>query len=50
MRASIPLRRLGQAKDIANVILFLVSPSADYISGVALVVDGGLMTKLPLPD
>ena len=50
MRTSIPLRRLGQPKDIANVILFLVSPYADYVSGVALVVDGGLMTKIPLPD
>ena len=50
MAQAIPLQRLGKAEDIAKVALFLASPYADYISGAALVVDGGLLSKLPLPE
>jgi NAD(P)-dependent dehydrogenase (short-subunit alcohol dehydrogenase family) len=50
MVQAIPLQRLGKAEDIANVALFLASPYADYISGASLVVDGGLLSKLPLPE
>jgi 3-oxoacyl-[acyl-carrier protein] reductase len=42
----IPLGRLGQATDMANACLFLLSDNADYITGTELVVDGGL-TALP---
>jgi 3-oxoacyl-[acyl-carrier protein] reductase len=38
----IPMRRLGQPDDIASVVLFLASPSAAYITGQVLTVDGGL--------
>ena len=40
MIAQIPLRRLGQPKDIANAFLFLASEEASYITGVVLSVDG----------
>ena len=40
MIARIPLRRLGQPRDIANAFLFLASEEASYISGVILQVDG----------
>jgi NAD(P)-dependent dehydrogenase (short-subunit alcohol dehydrogenase family) len=50
MAQAIPLQRLGRAEDIAKVALFLASPYADYISGTSLVVDGGLLSKLPLPE
>jgi NAD(P)-dependent dehydrogenase (short-subunit alcohol dehydrogenase family) len=50
MAQAIPLQRLGKAEDIAKVALFLSSSYADYISGTALVVDGGLLSKLPLPE
>jgi NAD(P)-dependent dehydrogenase (short-subunit alcohol dehydrogenase family) len=50
MTQAIPLQRLGTAEDIAKVVLFLASPYADYISGTSLVVDGGLLSKLPLPE
>jgi len=50
MAQAIPLQRLGKAEDIAKVALFLSSPYADYVSGTSLVVDGGLMSKLPLPE
>ena len=38
--ARIPLRRLGQPRDIANAFAFLASQEASYISGVVLNVDG----------
>lgn len=36
-----PARRLGLASDIAAAALYLASPGADFVSGVALPVDGG---------
>lgn len=38
----IPLKRAGRPEDIANVVTFLASPAADYITGQTLVVDGGM--------
>lgn len=38
----IPLRRIGQPEDIAEVILFLASDAARYITGQVILVDGGL--------
>jgi NAD(P)-dependent dehydrogenase (short-subunit alcohol dehydrogenase family) len=37
----VPMKRLGEAQDIANAVAFLVSPQAAYITGVELNVDGG---------
>lgn len=39
----IPLARLGQPQDVANVVLFLVSPLADYITGQVIPIDGGMV-------
>ncbi len=39
----IPMRRIGSTTDIANAVLFLVSPMSDYITGTTLNVDGGLL-------
>ncbi|QLG50931.1 SDR family NAD(P)-dependent oxidoreductase [Natrinema halophilum] len=36
-----PLKRLGRPEDIANAMLFLASDEADWITGEALVIDGG---------
>jgi NAD(P)-dependent dehydrogenase (short-subunit alcohol dehydrogenase family) len=44
--AHIPLRRVGEAADVANAILFLASPAARQITGVELTVDGGLSIGL----
>jgi 3-oxoacyl-[acyl-carrier protein] reductase len=41
--AFIPMGRLGEPEDIADVILFLASEAARYITGQVIVVDGGLL-------
>ena len=39
----IPLGRVGEPEDIADVIVFLASEAARYLTGQVLVVDGGLL-------
>jgi 3-oxoacyl-[acyl-carrier protein] reductase len=41
--AQIPLRRLGQPEEFANLVVFLASECASYIAGVSVAVDGGLV-------
>lgn len=38
---SIPMKRLGKAAEFANVAVFLCSPAAGFVNGVAMLVDGG---------
>lgn len=40
--SQIPLSRMGLPDEIANAVLFLASPLANYITGQVLVVDGGM--------
>jgi NAD(P)-dependent dehydrogenase (short-subunit alcohol dehydrogenase family) len=40
--ARIPLGRFGAAEEVAQMVLFLASPGASYITGVEIPVDGGL--------
>jgi 3-oxoacyl-[acyl-carrier protein] reductase len=42
MTENIPVKRIGNPKDVANLILFLAGPGADYITGQVIAVDGGL--------
>jgi 3-oxoacyl-[acyl-carrier protein] reductase len=41
VRQSVPSRRLGTPKEIADAAVWLVSPRAGWVNGAALVVDGG---------
>lgn len=40
-----PLGRLGRAEDVADACLFLLSDAARWITGVELIVDGGVLTS-----
>jgi 3-oxoacyl-[acyl-carrier protein] reductase len=42
LKKLIPVKRLGAAEDIANVVVFLCGPGAAYITGQVITVDGGL--------
>ena len=42
MEASIPLQRMGEPKDIADMTVFLASDKAKYITGQVFAVDGGM--------
>jgi L-rhamnose 1-dehydrogenase len=42
----IPLGRIGEPEDVADVIAFLLSDDARYINGAELLVDGGLFVNL----
>jgi L-rhamnose 1-dehydrogenase len=46
MEARIPLGRLGQPEDLAGPIVFLASDMARYVTGAALLVDGGAFVNL----
>jgi len=43
--AAVPLKRIGEAEEIANAIVFLASSGASYISGSYLAVDGGVTIR-----
>ena len=40
---TIPMRKIGEPKEIANLVLFLSSNSSDYITGQVINVDGGMV-------
>jgi NAD(P)-dependent dehydrogenase (short-subunit alcohol dehydrogenase family) len=44
-RASIPLGRLQQPQDIANIVAFLAGSDASEMTGETIVVSGGLVTR-----
>ena len=42
VRKAVPMRRLGLSGEVGNVVLFLASDLASYVTGQEWVVDGGL--------
>ena len=45
--AAIPLRRFGLAREVGDVVCFLASDRAAYVTGATIPVDGGLTRGLP---
>jgi NAD(P)-dependent dehydrogenase (short-subunit alcohol dehydrogenase family) len=41
-----PAGRVGKAQDIANMVLFLLNPENDFITGQNFVIDGGMTKKM----
>ena len=41
----VPMGRMGDAWDVANAALFLVSNEASYVTGQKIVVDGGIVSS-----
>ena len=44
--AAIPMGRLGRPEEFANMIVFLASEAASYITGTVMMVDGGVVRAL----
>lgn len=43
LTSQIPLKRLGEVADVANLVVFLASADASYITGEVIKVDGGML-------
>jgi NAD(P)-dependent dehydrogenase (short-subunit alcohol dehydrogenase family) len=47
--AGIPLQRNATTEDVVNAVMFFLAEGSSFLTGVALDVDGGLLSTMPLP-
>ena len=47
--AGIPLKRNATVTDVVNAVMFFLSDESAFLTGVALDVDGGLLSTMPIP-
>ena len=47
--AGIPLKRNATVADVVNAVMFFLSDESAFLTGVALDVDGGLLSTMPVP-
>ena len=40
-KAVIPMSRIAKPEEVADVVMFMVSPRSSYVTGVGWIVDGG---------
>lgn len=45
LRAEVPLGRIGEPEEVAEVVRFLAGPRSDFITGQTWIVDGGVVTS-----
>ncbi|QQK78134.1 SDR family oxidoreductase [Salicibibacter cibarius] len=45
MKESIPVKRFGDSEDVSDMVLYLSSPSASYITGATFDINGGLLMR-----
>ena len=45
LKESVPLGRMGESEEVANVALFLASADSSYVTGTTIPVDGGMLHK-----
>ncbi len=50
IKALHPVGRLGLPSDIGDVVLWLSGPHSAFVTGQTIIVDGGRLAKLPLPN
>ena len=43
LHAQIPIGRLGQPQEVANTVVWLLSPASSFTTGSEVLVDGGLI-------
>ena len=47
--AGIPLKRNATVADVVNAVMFFLSDESAFLTGIALDVDGGLLSTMPIP-